>query len=118
MSVVQKEGKNSSKSVCYRVYTYQLADDKGEDSYDWKRQIETTNKVRALTKARRLYESGRYKKVEIKKKILNAQGECVSDSVCKSFGEVPQPSLSIGKILALTFGVLAVFIVLILFLMP
>ena len=90
----------------YSVYTYRSysGGPYGDGSADWERKITTKNKLRALAKAKKLYASNDYERVEIKKKMLTSASIYPFDTIMKVYSR-PNKNLKPSRSLILICGI-------------
>ena len=69
----------------YSIYVYYYPQDMKDRCTDWERVDVTGCLKKASDEADRLFQSGEYRKVEIKKRSFHLRYQCTTDEVCKAF---------------------------------
>ncbi|MCB1532733.1 MAG: hypothetical protein KDJ35_07680 [Alphaproteobacteria bacterium] len=69
----------------YDVYIYHHPANTNEKLQDWERKSTTQNLHRALMKAKKLYKSRKYHKVEVTKCKLDSEENCVRSSIFRVY---------------------------------
>ena len=75
------------KGAQYTVYAYNQYEDQMVGHNHWQRILTSDNAKQAILRAESLYETHRYQKIEIKKKVFDSQIGTHIDSVYKTYNE-------------------------------
>jgi len=90
----QKEEQPSSRKICmnhpkneYFVYIFRKEEKWESRSPRWEMAHQTNNMKYAIKRAKVLYQSNKFRRVEVKKKCFNASNDWKADFTIKSFDE-------------------------------
>ncbi len=84
------EKQHPQYKIQYSIYIHHDASSETEDKKGWERALITSSMNEALDKAKILYNSGKYQKIEIKKKVFDSKNKRPIDLTLKIFEDKPK----------------------------
>ena len=108
------EGKQYSQyRIQYSIYIHYDSSLQMENRKGWEKTLTTSSIDEALDKAKILYDSGKYKKIEVKKKVFDPKNQRPIDFTLKIFEDNPRvtanvkPCIIIGVLCGLAAFIIA-----------
>lgn len=87
---------SAKRNTEYDVYIYNRCPEGASETLPyWERKARTKNMHRAVLKAKALHETRRYKRVEVKKRVLDDARNCLESSTYQVYGAAPNCRLSL-----------------------
>lgn len=109
MTLASKKNGTDKPTTEYSVYIFHDHSKREECPADWEKNVTTKNKKRALARARWLYASNDYQKVEIKKKLHDPKAGLAIDQTFKIYEKrswTPWAKANILAIGAVALGII------------
>lgn len=94
-----------SAGIEYTIYTFDMPKQKQKGDNSWKKHVTTDDMGKAMSEAENLNQSGKFQKVEVKKKFFDQKKNRVVDMTLKTFESKPKKDRTI--LFAMIFAVLA-----------